>query len=482
MKSRSSLIFYINEKRHEVEGEKAFMNLSDYLRYEQSLTGTKVVCAEGDCGACTVLKASVHELEKGRFKFKTVNSCILPLFSLDASQIVTVEGLKKNSELHPVQTALVEKFGSQCGYCTPGFVCAMAGLVEDSILDGKKITEKRTKNYLTGNLCRCTGYDPIIKAALSIKLGDVETLQDRFHDTKKIKELQKLLKTPIEIKTGVQAVFLPTSLKQALSIMKKYPSTRIVAGATDLGVALNKGRIKYDYIMTLQNISELRKTFKKKNFLIVKSQVTLAEFQKTLEGHSTEMEKMLNLFASPQIKNSGTLVGNVVNASPISDTIPFLIVADALVEVQSASKKRLIPMVDFYLGYKKLNLKKGEIVTAIHLPLQSGNEYSKLYKVSLRKDLDISAVTMAARLKIKAGKIVEARLAFGGVGPIVSRVKQIENEWLGQVLTSELIYNAASKIAKLVHPISDVRGTKEYRLQLCKNLLRKMADELEAGL
>ncbi len=481
MKTRQSVLFYINEKRYEVFGKQTLMNLSDFLRYEQSLTGTKVVCAEGDCGACTVLKASVHELNRNRFVFKSVNSCIMPVLSLDGCQLVTVEGLKKEAELHPVQKSMVDNFGSQCGFCTPGFVCAMAGLVEDSVLQKKEITEKRTKNYLTGNLCRCTGYDPIVKSALAIDLNKVETLQDRYHDSKKMSELKSVVQKDVEIQVDKLKVFLPTTLKRALEIQKKYPTTKIVAGATDLGVMVNKCRFQYEAVMSLQNIEEMTEIKKAKDFLIVPSRVTLTKLQKYLEKEFPEMDRMLNIFASPQIKNSGTLVGNLVNASPISDTIPFLMISDAKIEVQKAGGKRLIAIDEFFLGYKKLALKSQEIVTAVHIPIPKGKQISKLYKVSVRKDLDISAVTMAARLKIKGNKIEEARLAFGGVGPTVARLKTVEEAWTAQELSSAMIRRAAEELPQFIAPLSDVRGSKEYRLLLCQNLLKKFADELEEG-
>jgi xanthine dehydrogenase small subunit len=481
MKSRSSLVFYINDRRLEVTGNTGFQTLSDFLRYEQQLTGTKVVCAEGDCGACTVLLASVHELDRGRWAFKAVNSCILPILAVDGCQIVTVEGLRRKNQdpLHPVQSAMLNHFGSQCGFCTPGFVCAMTALAEDSILTKKPITEKRTKNYLTGNLCRCTGYDPIIKASLALDLKEIQTLQDQYHDARKIKELQRMVKFPVEIQFDEFKVFLPTTLAEALKIKHKYPETRIVAGATDLGVAVNKGRSQYQSMMSLQNIPSLWNIQRKKNHLEIPCRVSLAHLQKHLQKDFPEFDRMLNIFASPQIKNSGTLVGNVVNASPISDTIPFLMVMDALVEVRSRTKKRLIPIDEFFLGYKTLNLKPSEIVTGIHLPLHKGTQISKLYKVSLRKDLDISAVTMAARLKVKNRKIEEIRFAFGGVGPVVLRLKDIESAWLGSDFEKSLFINLSKSVAKLVTPVSDVRGSKEFRWQLCRNLVLKMADELQ---
>jgi xanthine dehydrogenase small subunit len=500
MKVRSSIVFYLNGQPQEVSGTQSLMTLSDFLRYEKSLTGTKVVCAEGDCGACTVLLASVHELEKNQLLFKSVNSCILPVLSLDGCHLVTVEGLKKENELHPVQKSMHENFGSQCGFCTPGFVCAMAALAEDSILKKKQITEKRAQNYLTGNLCRCTGYTPILKAATSIDLKQIETLRDRYSDSKQIQNLKKQIKLPAEISLQNFKVFLPTTLDQALKLKNKFADLKIVAGATDLGVAVNKGRMQYQNVMSLQNISSLWKIQKRRNKLVIPARVTLAQLQKEIRAlipqtkkeaglkpnaeeacQSTEMSEqingILNIFASPQIKNSGTLVGNVVNASPIADTIPFLLVNDAEIEVQSLKGTRLIPADEFYLGYKKLNLKPNEIVTAVHLPLFGSEHLSKLYKVSLRKDLDISAVTMAARFKLKNNKIQEARLAFGGVGPVVLRLKEVEKKWLGQDLNRNLLEGLSKEVSQWVTPISDVRGSKEYRLKLCQNLLLKMADE-----
>lgn len=477
MKNRDSLVFFINGQRHTVTGEKSFMTLSDYLRYERSLTGTKVVCAEGDCGACTVLLASVHELEKDLLNFKSVNSCIIPVLALDGCHLVTVEGLSKNNKLHPVQQSMVENFGSQCGFCTPGFVCAMAALVEDSLLDKKEITEKRAQNYLTGNLCRCTGYAPIVKAATSIDLEEVETLQKRYSDSKQILELKKHVKQPVEMVTNEMKLFLPTTIEQALKLKNKYPEIRIIAGATDIGVAVNKGKTKYQYLMSLQNIPKLWQIQKLKNKIVIPARVTLSQLQKELGKDQKEFDGILNIFASMQIKNSGTLVGNVVNASPIADTIPYLLVSDALIEVRNHKKTKLIPIDEFYLGYKRLNLKPNEIVTAIHLPNTKTSQISKLYKVSLRKDLDISAVTLAARFKLKNHKVEEARLAFGGVGPVVIRLKEIEQKWKGEVFQKSLLEDLSNQISELVTPVSDVRGSKEYRLLLCKNLLLKMADE-----
>ncbi len=476
MKSRDYIAFYINELKHEVTGQECFMSLADFLRRRKNLTGTKVVCAEGDCGACTVLLASPHELVEAQFQFRSANACILPLFAIDSCQIVTVEGLREGRELHPVQQAMVEYFGAQCGYCTPGIVCSMAALLEDSTLKNKPITQKRAKNYLTGNLCRCTGYQPIIEAALHMTPG--QTLTDRYSTKARVDELNKKAKIPVEIDSEGAQIFLPTSLEDALKIKNKHSQTRLTAGATDYGVWINKGRAEYQTQMSLQNISKLWKIRKTKSYTEIPARVSLGSLQTFFEKDFIEAASLLNIFASMQIKNMATLVGNVVNASPIADTIPFLMVHDALVVAESVKGERLIPIEEFFLGYKKLDLKKNEIVSAIRIPNKKELQITKLYKVSLRKDLDISAVTLAARFQMKGNDIVEARLAFGGVGPTVLRLKDIESSWRGQSLSKNIFADLAHNISNFVNPISDVRGSREYRLLLCRNLLLKMADEL----
>ena len=477
MKSRKSIYFILNSKAYEVTGEQCFLPLADFLRYERSLTGTKIVCAEGDCGACTVLLASVHEFDKGLLKFKAVNACILPLFAIDACQILSVEALKYENSLHPVQTSMLNQFASQCGYCTPGFVCAMTSLLEDSILNKKTITEKRAKNYMTGNLCRCTGYDPILKAAMALPLN-TESLQKRFSNAKQITELKKHAKIPVEMKALGVSLFLPTNLKQAMKIKMNEKAVQIVAGATDIGVAVNKGRTEYRNVMSLQNISDLWEIKKTNDYIEISARVPLSEVQKYFKKVFPEMDQMLNIFASPQIKNSATLVGNVVNASPIADSIPFLMAQDAQVKIESAKGTRLVPIDKFYLGYKKLNLKSHELVSAIRIPTPSKHDVLKLMKVSLRKDLDISAVTLAIRIRQEKNNISEARIVFGGVGPVVFRIPKIEKQWLGQRFKKELLLDLSQNISKYVAPISDVRGSKEYRNLLCCNLLKKMADEM----
>jgi xanthine dehydrogenase small subunit len=478
---RDFLVFYLNGERQVVRGIDAFRTTARYLREQLRKTGTKIVCEEGDCGACTCLFASPQETN-GKLAFKSIDSCIFPVYGLDGGHLVTVEGLKEREALHPVQKAMVENFGSQCGYCTPGMVCSMAALTEECKSSKKPITEKKAKNFLTGNLCRCTGYEPIVKAALSVDLKKVELLRDRYDNEDQRQEAKELINKPACIETDNAILHLPTSLDQALKIKKDNPLIRIVAGATDLGVLQTKGKFAPTAVMSLQHVAELYKINKGKDFIEVGARVTLTQLEKYMEKAVEEFGNLLHIFASPQIKNSATLIGNIVNASPIGDTIPYLMTADAVVVVKSAKGKREIPLENFYLGYKKLDLKEDELVVSVRIPQAKKNSLFKLYKVSTRKDLDISTVTFAARVDHQKQNIEDVRLVLGGVGPTVFRLEKLEKEWRKKSFDKALAEKSARQLSQIIQPLSDVRGSKEYRLQLSKNLFRKFGQDLSAEL
>jgi xanthine dehydrogenase small subunit len=489
MKSRSEITFYLNGQKQTVSGEQTLATVSDFLRYKKALTGTKVVCAEGDCGACTALLATSHETEKSKdIRFKAINTCIFPVLGLDSSHLVTIEGIADGDRLHPLQESMIKCHGSQCGFCTPGFICAMAAMTEDLLAKKKssspaQLTAKKVKNSLTGNLCRCTGYQPIIEAALDTDLSKITPLRERYASPAQTAELKKLSKVPAAIEWATGKVHLPTTIKQAAALKAKAKDLKIIAGATDLGVQVNKGRTQYKEVMSLQNIRELWDIKETKTKISVGARVSLARLQTFIETHDPELDRMLNLFASPQIKNTGTLVGNVVNGSPIGDMIPYLLASDAEVVAASKTGTRRIPMSKFYLGYKKLALKPAEIVVAIEIPRRNKLDTLRLFKVSLRKDLDISAVTFAMRIRHsqKTKKVESARIVFGGVGPTVKRLEHFEKRWSGQDFTRDLFSELSSEIPHHVNPISDVRGSREYRLKLCQNLVVRAAHELFDG-
>lgn len=481
MKTTDKITTRINDQLIVIEGDKAFMPLGSFLRNEESLTGTKIVCAEGDCGACTVLLANDVGPD-GKLSFKAVNSCILPLYLIDGAQVVTVEGIGKqvgmSVELHEVQEKMIDCNGAQCGYCTPGFICAMAGMAEKFKSENKTITEKNAKNYLTGNLCRCTGYQPIVDAMTSVDLDKTQLLKDRYHSPEWIKEMKAIKSTSVEMKFSEKSIFLPAKLSEALAAKAADGDIRLVAGSTDLGVVVNKGKLSTPKAMALYHIDELRKISHDDKFITVGATVTLTEFEEYIESHFPEMAKLLHIFASPQIKNQATLIGNVVNASPIADTIPFLVVSDAVVEVQSSTGTRNIVLKDFYLGYKKLDINASEIVTRIKVPLLAKNEVTRLYKVSMRKDLDISAVTFAARVLLDGKKMTSVRLALGGVAATVGRLTDIENKLTGQDFSEKIFTDAAETLDQYIKPLSDLRASSEYRMLVSKNYFKKFAKEI----
>ncbi|MEE2742443.1 MAG: FAD binding domain-containing protein [Bdellovibrionota bacterium] len=473
---RDTIVFYINGTRHEIGNKDAFKSLSDYLRYDLGKTGTKVVCAEGDCGACTVLVSSGRDMEKGKLYYRSLNSCITFLHLMDLHSIITVEGIAEGSKLHPIQSAMREKQGAQCGYCTPGFICAMAGMTDDLKKKKKPITEKCTKNYLTGNLCRCTGYDPIITAALSTDLEKVSPLYERYHSQSMIDEFSDLKNKSVKIKKDNYEVFLPSQIEEALELLEEG-EIRITSGATDLGVQVNKGRHEMVKVLSLYRIQEMEKLEKINNEFHVGATSTWTDIEKAFENDIPEYSKLLRIFASPQIKNTGTLVGNIANASPIADGTPFLMVCGASVVLISKKGERKVPLTKFYKGYKDLDLEKGEIIKKVIIPIPPKEDLLKLYKVSLRKDLDISAVTFACQTQIKENKITNIKLAYGGVGPVVKRLEETENFLEGKPWNEETIKEGMKLVENEITPISDIRGSAKFRTQVSKNLLLKFFNE-----
>ena len=466
---REHIICYINGKRHQIGADQAFLTVSDYLRYESGLTGTKVVCAEGDCAACTILVSRC--VDGDMTPFQSINSCISFMYLLDKCQIITVEGLVQDNELHEAQQKMKECHGSQCGYCTPGFVCSMAFMADDLKANGKDKTEQKIKNYLTGNLCRCTGYEPIIKAGKEMNLNRIKPLNE-FYATDEIgRELGDLMSS-VHIKKTPQEAYLPASLDEALDL--KHGQMKMTSGATDLGVQYNKGRYTPKEILSLNNIAEAYSIEHTDSTIEIGAKASLSMVEQACGKDFPEFSRMLNIFAAPGIKNNGTLVGNLVNASPIADTIPFLLVNEAKLEIRSKTSTRVVRVNDFFLGgYKELDLKPDELVSKVILN-KSQHEYV-LYKVSLRRDLDISAVTFGARYQYDKGVFSDLKLAFGGVGPVVIETDKLSSDIVSRGFDFDKNFET---LLKEISPMSDIRGSREFRNQIACNLLCKFHDEV----
>jgi xanthine dehydrogenase small subunit len=446
---RDHILIHINGKPHRIDGEAAFETLANYLRQDVAATGTKIVCEEGDCGACTVLtRRSAND------DYRAVNSCILNLAQLDGSSIVTVEGLREEKSLHPVQEAMVQCHGAQCGYCTPGFVVAMAGMFE--VCD--RVNEKQVRDGLTGNLCRCTGYEPIIKAALAVDASSAAKMGERYP-------------TLPDANDSVQAgtFFAPATLDEAIAFKREHPGCTIVQGGTDVGVWVNKRRYQAPAMLSLAKIDSLRELREEEGAIVIGANTTLADFETFIAKRIPELAGIMAIFGSPQIKNAGTLVGNIANGSPIGDTLPYLFVAGAMLEMNGGT--RSVPIDRFYLGYRKFDLQPDEIITRVRIPIV--RDTLKLYKVSRRKDLDISAFTAAIRLTLDGDRITRVTIAYGGVAPTVIRLPRTEAFLTGKSGSLD-IFEQAGRIARAeIKPISDVRGSADYRLQLAENIMAK---------
>lgn len=465
------------------------MMLANYLRRERRLTGTKIVCAEGDCGACSVLRKFKNSKQQQN-RYLAINSCISLVAQMDGSELISIDALADQNKLSPVQEAMVKCHGSQCGFCTPGFVIALTGLVEKKICEKAKgpLGCQETKNALTGNLCRCTGYQPIIDAAEKLVPENCEPLAQRFESKKNRDTLEAAKKLPLLIETTEFSFYAPTSLKDAAKYLSKHKDTRIVGAATDLGVFHNKGKTKLTRLLSLHLIRDLYEIKTLKGRVSVGARVTLSELRRAIKKTAPEFSRFLDLFASPQIKNVATLVGNIGNASPIGDTPPFLLVSDTRVHIASAKAKRTVPLEKFYKGYRQTDLKAGEIITSIDFKLPEKNESVAIYKVSQRKDLDISAVSAAFRIKRETSKktgrpkIVDLKIAMGGVAATPLLLKKTPAVFTGAEIqndeaTRQLVEKAVAEMRAEMNPMSDLRGSSTFRRVVVENLMNRFCRE-----
>jgi xanthine dehydrogenase small subunit len=494
---RDHLVLSINGIRHTVRAPDAFLSLSDFLRSHLELTGTKIVCSEGDCGACTTLigrpeqATAAHHmpLTNGAAKsapsplrlppsalvYRPVDSCIQFMFQLDGAHIVTVEGLRPDGELNAVQQAMIDCHGSQCGFCTPGFVMAMTGMLEADAAPA----DADWRRGLTGNLCRCTGYTPILDAALAACEADHERLNVLYPPQQLLISLEAATDEPIELThtsatTGqTQRVFCPRTLEQALTFLAANPDARIVAGATDIGVRTNKSGRLPTTILDLNRIAELTSVNVAEGVLTCGARASWTSVLAACETAAPEFARILSVFGAPQIRHVGTIGGNIANGSPIADSLPFLYVTEATLVLASSAGRREVNINDFFRGYKLLDLNPGELIAEIRIPLPKADDTLRLYKVSRRRDLDISTFTAAIRLQLNGDTIESASIAFGGVGPTVLRARKTEAYLVGQPFTEATMMQAATIAATEVTPITDVRGEANYRRQLTKNILLK---------
>jgi xanthine dehydrogenase small subunit len=474
------LLVYVNGRRHEVRGPDAFLSLSDYLRRVHGLTGTKIVCSEGDCGACSVLIGR-PAMAGRRLVYRPVDACIQFMFQLDGKHIVTVEGLGTETMLSPLQQAMVDAHGSQCGFCTPGFVVAMTGLLEDH----DSLDESNMRCGLTGNLCRCTGYTPIFESGAKVESREHKRLEALYPSESMRAEFAvrrtQLIMIHAEWGGEVYRVGSASKLDAALEFLAAHPDATIVAGATDIGVRINKSLSVPKCILDLNRVAELEAIELENGEMILGARASWTAIESLCEDAVPEFYKIVSVFGAPQIRHVGTLGGNIANASPIADSLPFLYVMDAELELQSAGGKRHVNINDFYKGYKQIDLRPGELIVRVRVPLPAANELLRVYKVSRRRDLDIASFTAAIRMRLDGDVIENAAIAFGAVGPTVIRARKTESFLCGRPLDEDTMRAAGDVAIEEIAPISDVRGAADYRYQLTRNILLKFYYETQTA-
>lgn len=479
MDIRSVIRFILNDEEISLSDVKPDQTLLDFLRLDRRLRGSKEGCAEGDCGACTVL---VGRFSGGDIVYDSVTACIRFVASLDGCHVVTVEHLAgKNGTLHPVQQAMVDHHGSQCGFCTPGIVMSLYGLW---MRDPQPSTAAIEKS-LQGNLCRCTGYAPIIKAAKAISsYGAPEGDPLR---AERIALKQRLLALNdgerVDIGAGADRVIVPAHLDDFAALYQSLPQARIVAGSTDVGLWVTKFMRAIGPAIYIGNIAELRRIAENDGEIRFYAGVSYSEAMPAITAAFPQLAELWNRIAGEQIRNMGTIGGNIANGSPIGDTPPALIALGAKLTLRRGQHRREIKLEDYFIAYGKQDRQPGEFVEAVTVPRLPEGERFAVYKITKRRDEDISALCGAFRIFINdAGTVGMARIAFGGMAATPKRARAVEAALVGKPWSAETVEAAVAAFATDYQPISDMRASAEYRSTVAQNLLRRFyAESIGAG-
>ncbi len=461
---------------HAIEGVRPTTTVSQFLREHLRRCGTKEGCAEGDCGACTVV---VAELAGTGISYRAVNACIQFLPTLDGKALITVESLKPEAGgvLHPVQRALVECHGSQCGFCTPGFVMSLYALYRSN----RNPDDEAIRYALSGNLCRCTGYRPILAAAR--RMYEYPRVADEAQE-RALKERLLAIRVTREkrLAVGDAQYYAPTTVEELTRALAEHPRATILAGGTDVGLWVTKKYEDLPAIVYIGNVAELQRIERKDKHIEFGAAVSLTDAFGALVAEYPDLYEIARRFASPPICNAGTLCGNIANGSPIGDSMPALICLGATVVLHSEKGSRVVALEDFYLDYMKKDLRPGEFVAVVHVPRARKGQSLRSYKIGKRFDQDISAVCGAFAVELGAGRVRSARIAFGGLSATPRRAHSCERALIGAEWNSTTVARAAQALAKDVQPISDLRASEDYRLRVARNLLQRFhADLSQAG-
>lgn len=440
--------------------------LLELLREDLGCTGTKEGCGEGDCGACTVV---LGEPRGGALEYKAINSCVRLAHSIDGMALWTVEDLAAaDGSLHPAQEAMVQCHGSQCGFCTPGFVMSLFGMYQNHVCRGAAIDRALAQEELSGNLCRCTGYRPILDAAR--RMGD---LPRRPVDEAGVLAQLRALEDKRALVPASGSYLDPRTLDEAVALRAANPQAQVVAGCTDAGLWITKMHKRFPRVLDVTRVAELRRVEARDGELVIGAAVTLTEAFAALVAQRPQLKPFASRFAGLPVRNSGTLGGNVANGSPIGDSMPLLIALGARVVLVGPRGERALPLEDFYTGYRQNMLAPDELVARLEVPQPAPGEFLRAYKISKRYDDDISAVCLVLNLHLQGGVVQHAGIGAGGVAATPVRARQAEAALTGQAWTAQAAQRAADALRAEFRPISDMRASAAYRAQVLGNLVQR---------
>ncbi len=453
--------FLLDGEVRELAGIDPTLTVLNWLRYEARRTGTKEGCAEGDCGACTVV---LGELEGDRVRFRAVNGCILFVPVLDGRALFTVESLGREGHLHPVQQAMVDHHGSQCGFCTPGFVMSLYAHQREG-----GATDTRTlKDMLAGNLCRCTGYGPILSAGQGMgedpQASDVPALATALNAIR-----------PTEMLTLGHRYFAPRSADELAATLEAHPDATVLAGGTDVGLWVTKQRRALPTVVSINEVADLKAIRDEGGRLRIEASVRYADAHAALTALHPEFGELVRRLGGLQVRNLGTVCGNIANGSPIGDMPPALIAAGATLVLRRGAERRELPLEDYFLAYGKQDRRPGEFVEAVLVDKVPARRVFRISKLSKRFDQDIAAVCMGLSVGVEAGRVSDVRLAYGGMAATPKRAAATEAALTGQPWTMEAVNAAAERLEKDFTPITDMRASAGYRLEAARALLVRAA-------
>ena len=490
---RSSAIrFILDGEVHTVRGVDPNTTVLSYLREHLRRTGTKEGCAEGDCGACTVV---VADLDGERVRFRAVNSCIKFLPTLDGKELLTVESLRApDGSLHPVQRAMVDCHGSQCGFCTPGFIMSMFEVYKSE----ERPTRQRLQDALAGNLCRCTGYRPILDAAQEmydaghsgngpggeaawlhrpfLAEADAEPGEEERAMVERLRSIQRdgtLEVSGPNLSGGERRYFAPRTLDALADLYERHPEARLLAGGTDVGLWVTKFHWDLDEVIYTGEVEELKRFEITDSHIEIGAAVTVTDAYQAIGERFPDMGEMYRRYASPPIRNAATIGGNVANGSPIGDSMPGLIALGSTLVLRRGGETREMPLDEFYIAYQKNALEPGELVERIRIPLEPADRQFRMYKITKRFDQDISAVCAAFSAVLEDGRARNVRICYGGMAEIPKRAANCERELEGKEWNESTIVAGMAALDGDYTPIDDMRSSAAYRAMVTRNLLRK---------